>query len=169
MLSRHFPKQIDNGYRGHRLSLWLLFPVQSGRIAVGVNGTFNTRFVAMAANDIPLDSYGAGAAQNVVALFALALLVNLVVGFLGVIVMIRWRAMIPFLYLLMLLQSIAGRIILYAHPLARSGAQTVQIGSLFLLCILALGDRLHPVAAEQRRFAQMRPHRLGLLAGVDLP
>lgn len=138
MWNRLFPKQIDNAYRGHPLAIWILGLVLAGRIAMGLNGTFNTRFVAMSADGIPLDSYAAGAAATTIALFALLALTNLVAGFLGIAVLIRWRAMIPFLYLLMLFQSVANRIILYVHPIARSGAQGEQIGTLFVLGLMAL-------------------------------
>lgn len=138
MLSRIFPRQIDNSYRGHRLAIWILGLVLAGRLAVGINGTFNTRFVAMSADGIPLDSYGAAAADTVAALFALVAFLNLPLGLQGIAVLIRWRAMIPFMYLLLLFQSIASKIILYAHPLARSGVSTAQIGSAFLYGLLAL-------------------------------
>lgn len=138
MLSRIFPKTLDNAYRGHWLAIWIFGLVLAGRIAMGLNGTFNTRFVAMNADGIPLDSYAAGAAETTIALFALLALTNLVTGFLGLAVLIRWRAMIPFMYLLLLLHGIAGRIVLYVHPIIRSDVQTQQYGSLFLLGLLAL-------------------------------
>lgn len=138
MLNRLFPSQLDNNYRGHRLAIWILGLVLAGRLAVGINGTFNTRFVAMSADGIPLDSYGAAAADTVVALFALVAFLNLPLGLQGIAVLIRWRAMIPFMYLLLLLQSIAGKIVLYMHPIARSGVSTVQLGSVFLYGLLAL-------------------------------
>lgn len=46
--------------------------------------------------------------------------------------------MIPFTYLLLLLQSVAARIVLYLHPLTRTAGSTVQLGSLFLLGLLVL-------------------------------
>jgi len=65
-------------------------------------------------------------------------MLNLVLGFLGVAVLIRWRAMIPFTYLLLLFQSAASRLILYLHPIARSGASNMPVGSIFLLGLLVL-------------------------------
>jgi len=84
MLSSLFPRQIDNNYRGHWLAVWILGLVLAGRFAIGINGTVNTRFVAVSADGIPLDNYGAGAAETVIALFALTALLNLVLGFLGI-------------------------------------------------------------------------------------
>src|SRR5437762_5948267 len=138
MLSSLFPRQIDNNYRGHWLAVWILGLVLAGRFAIGINGTVNTRFVAVSADGIPLDNYGAGAAETVIALFALTALLNPVLGFLGIAVLIRWRAMIPFTYLLLLLQSNAGRIVLYLHPIERSSMSAMQIGSVFLLGLLTL-------------------------------
>ena len=138
MLDRIFPKQVDNNYRGHWLAPWILGLVLAGRFAVGINGSVNTRFVAISADAIPLDSYGASAAETVIALFALTAMMNLVLGFLGFAVLIRWRAMIPFTYLLMLFQSVAARLILYLHPIARSSASAMPAGSVFLLGLLGL-------------------------------
>src|SRR5689334_17722768 len=125
MLDRIFPRVVDNNYRGHWIAAWILGLVLAGRFAVGINGSINTRFVAISADAIPLDSYGAGAAETVIALFALTAMLNLVLGFFGVAVLIRWRAMIPFTYLLLLFQSAASRLILYLHPIARSAASNM--------------------------------------------
>jgi len=138
MLDRIFPRQVDNNFAGHWLSAWILALVLAGRFAVGLNGSINTRFVAISADGIPLDTFSAAAAETVIALFALTAMMNLVLGFMGVAVLIRWRAMIPFTYLLLLFQSAASRIVLYLHPIARSGASTVQIGTVFLLGLLGL-------------------------------
>jgi len=141
MLRRIFPKQFDNDYRGYRLAIWLLIPVVLAKLAMGTNSLVNTRLVAMSADGIPLDSYSAGAEQAVIALFALWGLSNLLIGLQGVLALVRYRAMIPFTYLLFLLQYAGSKTITIVHPIARSGATTygsVPLGQTFLLAVLAL-------------------------------
>ncbi len=141
MLKRIFPKQLDNDYRGYRLGLWILIPVVLAKLAMGANSLVNTRLVAMSADGIPLDGYSAGAAQTVIALFALWGLSNLLIGLQGVLVLVRYRAMAPFTYLLLLLQYAGSKTIAIVHPIARSGATTygsIPLGQAFILAVLAL-------------------------------
>ena len=117
--------------------------VTLAKLAMGANSVINTRFVATSADGIPLDSYNAGAAETVVALFALLGLSNLWAGLQSVVVLIRYRAMIPFMYLLFLILSFGNRALELVHPLDRSGATTfgssgLSIGYIFILAIMAI-------------------------------
>ena len=135
MFGRLFPRSFDNVYRGYWLGTWIFGLVVAGRLAMGVNGTFNTESVAVSADGIPLSTYPSAAAQTVVALFALTALLNLTLGVLGGLALIRYRAMIPLLFLLYLLQSIGTRILLLVHPLLRT---STTVGSTVVLGLLAL-------------------------------
>ncbi len=104
---RLFPRSFDNFYRGYWPGAWIFGLVVAGRLAMGVNGTFNTEFVAVSADGIPLSTYPSAAAQTVVALFALTALLNLTLGVLGGLALIRYRAMIPLLFLLYLCRASA--------------------------------------------------------------
>lgn len=135
MFDRLCPRSFDNVYRGYWLGAWIFGLVVAGRLAMGVNGTFNTESVAVSADGIPLSTYPSAAAQTVVALFALTALLNLTLGVLGGLALIRYRAMIPLLFLLYLLQSIGTRILLLVHPLLRT---STTVGSTVVLGLLAL-------------------------------
>ncbi len=137
MLARIFPKQIDNNFRGHWLAILLFVPVVLVKLTIGVNSIVYTRYIATSADGIPLDSFSAGGAQTVVALFALLGLFQLLLALQGVVVLIRYRAMIPFTYLLLVIQQFANKAILLVHPIARSGTPGSQIGSAVVLAILA--------------------------------
>ena len=138
MLGRLFPQSFDNAYRGYWAGAWIFGAVVAGRLAMGVNGTINTAFVAVSADGIPLSTYPSAAAQTVIALFALTALMNLTLAVLGVVALIRYRAMIPLLFLLYLAQSIGTRVVLLVHPLLRTGSSTASAGSAFVLTLLAL-------------------------------
>jgi hypothetical protein len=139
MLSRIFPRQIDNAFRGHRLGVWLFAPVVALKLVIGVNSILHTRDVAMGADGIPLDRLGAGA-DEVLSLFALLSLSNLMLALLGALATIRYRAMIPLLYLLFLLQQLGGKVLMAMHPVARAGAATLgglSIGTIVTYGLLA--------------------------------
>lgn len=138
MLNRIFPKEIDNAFRGHWLGLWLFVPILALRLVIGTNSIINTRTVAMSADGIPLDSYGTAGAEAVIALFALLGLYVLIFALLGVVALIRYRALIPFLYLVMLIQQLGTRVLSLIHPIATSGSSDSQIGSAVIYGILAM-------------------------------
>src|SRR5579862_4280134 len=112
ILNRIFPKQFDNVYSGHRLAIWLFGLVVLMELAMGANSIINTRTVAMSADGIPLDSYSAGGADAVIALFAIAGLFRVLLALQGVLVLIRYRAMIPFMYLLLLILHLGSKMLL---------------------------------------------------------
>ncbi|MDE2134692.1 MAG: hypothetical protein KGM97_06700 [Alphaproteobacteria bacterium] len=138
MFNRIFPKQFDNTYRGHWLAIWLFVPVVLMELAMGANSIINTRTVAMSADGIPLDRYGAGGADAVIALFAIAGLFRVLLALQGIVVLIRYRAMIPFMYLLLLIVQLGSKALVLVHPIVRSGVSTAQLGSAFILAILAM-------------------------------
>jgi hypothetical protein len=145
MIERIFPSRIDNAYRGLRAGLWVFGLVVLIRLAMGANTMINTRSIAEGADGIPLDSYGAAAAGAVVSMFALLGLSKLVIGLLGLIALIRYRAMIPLILLLMLAEHGAGRLLALARPIVRSESAApgfsinmALLGLLLLALLLSL-------------------------------
>ena len=70
MLERLTPRNLDDGFRGHRAALWLFVPIVSMRIAISLLHIFSADGGAQSISTMPLDSYPAGASQNVIAMFA---------------------------------------------------------------------------------------------------
>ena len=141
MLARLFPKQADNDYRGLRLGLWLLVPLLLIRGLQGFNSIWIARETAIGADGIPLDSYAPAAADTVVALFALLGLGLIVLASIGTVILLRYRALIPFAYLLLLVHSLGSRAIIMLHPILRAGAKMVggiSVGALVNYSLLAL-------------------------------
>ena len=114
MLNRLFPKQFDNNYRGHWLAILLYVAIVPGRFLMGVNVTglnpwISNLYVLKTVDGIPFDTFGAEAASVVIHLFTSWGLGVLVFGLLGILVLIRYRAMIPLMFLLLLIEQ-GGRI-----------------------------------------------------------
>ena len=121
MLNRLFPRQIDNRYEGYRAALWLLGLLVALKLVVSLNSIFNTASVAQGADGIPLDSFSPAAARTVLMLFALAALGQLVLALVAVAALIRWRALVPFLYLVSLLEQAVRRFIVQSYQVPRTG------------------------------------------------
>jgi hypothetical protein len=138
MLEKILPKQFDNAFRGHFLAVWLFGAAVLMELAMATNSLINTRTVATLADAIPLDRYVNGGADAVVAVFALAGLFRLLLALQGLLVLFRYRAMIPFMFLVLLVLHLGSKALLVLHPIARSGVSSAQLGSAFVYAIIAI-------------------------------
>ena len=133
------PPSIDNVYRGHPLALWLFGVVLLAKTGIALGTLFNGRTAAQSADGIPLDRFGAEAAQAVVALFAIWGLAQLVFSVLGVLALTRYRALIPFVFVLLLVEHLARKTILWVKPIARTGTPPGFYINLALVALMAVG------------------------------
>ena len=137
MLERFFPKHVDNIFPGHRAALWFLVALM---LIVSTRSILATESVAVGADGIPIASFGPVGARTTLMLFALDSVGTLTVGLLSVAILIRWRALVPFLYLLLLGGQIVRRLIIYSYSIPRAEG---SIGGLwlvaFILGLLGLG------------------------------
>ncbi len=136
MLERIFPKQFDNTYRGHLAAIWLLALVVLVKAIQGTQSIVNTRAVMTNADGLSLDSLSTANAETFMALFALLGLYLLVLPLQSLVVLIRYRAMIPFMYLMLLAIYGGGRLVYLLHPVTRADARPV--GFYVNLAILAV-------------------------------
>jgi len=133
------------------------------RITQSVLVIFNGYSTARGADGIPLDTYAPAAAQTVVALFALGALSRLIISLLCVLVLVRYRSAIPFMFVVLLLSYLAGQLILHFVPLVSTGtppAPFVNLVSFALMIIgLALSLRRRGNLRAQERPALYRRQR----------
>ena len=140
MLDRLFPRHVDNRFDGHRSALWLLGLLVALKLVVSFNSIFNTALVAQGADGIPLDSFGPAAARQVLVLFALLALGQLMLALIAVAALIRWRALVPFLYLVSLGEQIGRRLIVLTQPGPRPETTAVAYYMTWgVLGLLAIG------------------------------
>ena len=144
MLERLLPMSVDNVLRGHVAALWILGLVLFMRIAISLGSIFTGRNAAVGADGIPIDSYGPAGAQTVLALFALVGIARLMFGILGVIVMVRYRALVPLMFALLVVEQAGRYVALRLLPIQRTEAPGpwINIGlSVALVIGLALSLR----------------------------
>ena len=151
MIGRLFPQQLDNRFEGHRAALWLLGVYVALKLAMSANSIFNTASVAAGADGIPLDRFGPAAAQEVLTLFALVALGQLMLAILGVVALVRYRAIAPLLFVLLLGEAICRRLIVWSFAAERTaqgaGGWYINIG---LLALLAAGLALSMIPRSAR-------------------
>ncbi|MGE0031506.1 MAG: hypothetical protein AB7T20_10345 [Steroidobacteraceae bacterium] len=156
MFNRIFPRQADNAFQGHRAALWLLGLFIALKLAMSVNSILDTATVATSADGLPLDSYGPAAAQTVLMLFALTALGQLTITAFALTTLIRYRAMVPFIYLLLLGEQLARRFIVQDYAVARTeGIPAGRYVTFGLLALLTLGLVLSLVPARRRGDASL--------------
>ena len=139
MFDKLFPPRIDNTYRGYKVALWLFGLVVGVRITQSVLVIFNGYSTAMGADGIPLDTYTPAAAQAVVALFAQGALSRLVISLLCLLILVRYRSAIPFMFGLLLLNYLASQLIFQFVPLVRTGTPPGLIVNFIMFALMIIG------------------------------
>jgi len=140
MLERLLPRQFDNRFEGHRAGLWLLGLLLALKLVISVNSLLNTESVAAGADKFPLASYGADGANAVLMLFALHALAGLMLALIGVLALVRYRAMVPLVFVLLTAEQIMRRLIVQGYAIQRSEPTSAAvIVNMTLLGLLLLG------------------------------
>lgn len=140
VLSRLFPDHVDNQFDGYRASLWLLGLFVALKGVMSVNSILNTQSVAVGGDGIPLDSFGPAAASAVLMLFALMSLGQLMLALIALTALVRWRAMVPFIYFLLIGEHLGRRFIVQSYAVARTEGIPVGVYVNYaLLALLVLG------------------------------
>jgi hypothetical protein len=139
MLSQIFPQRFDNNYRGHKLALWLFVLVVVMKVAISLSSIFDTYNVVRSADGIPLETFTSGGAEAVISVTALLGLSHFLLASLGVLALIRYRAMIPLMYVMLLVEYFAKQWILLVHPIVRIGTSPRTYVNLVLIALLVAG------------------------------
>lgn len=132
-----FPKTVDNTYRGQWLALPFLALAALSKIAMSFNAIFLTRMVMEKADHIPLERYGAAAVPMVTYLFQAWAIGHGLLALLAVLAMIRYRAMIPLVTLLLLIEQLGRKALRLASPLPGVPHDWTSIGYLVTQGLLA--------------------------------
>ncbi|MFC2046086.1 hypothetical protein ACFLTC_01010, partial [Chloroflexota bacterium] len=111
MLEKMLPKQLDNEYKGSPISKWVFAFITIVTIVRSLIHMFAPDGGAQSIATIPLDSFTSNGAAAVILIFSLWGLSQLLLGCVYVVVLWRYQALIPFMYLLLIIEY-AMRIIL---------------------------------------------------------
>ncbi len=101
MLNHVFPQKADNDYQGKLIALWVFAAITIVTIARSLVHIIAPDGGAQSIATIPLETYTDAGARTVVLMFAYWGISQLLMGFVYLLVLIRYRAMIPLMYLLM--------------------------------------------------------------------
>jgi hypothetical protein len=156
VLKRILPERVDNRYRGHPLALWLFVLVALQKLGLSLAHMFKADGGAQSVSTIPLDSYPPGAAQNIIGLFARLGLEQMLLAALFVLVLVRYRAMIPLMYVLVVVHYLGSRGVGLMKPLVLAGTSGAQTPALVVAVISVIGLVLSLIG---RRYADIEESR----------
>ena len=121
MLSRLLPPVVNFTYTGSRVSLWLLGLVLFLKLAIALGAIFNGHYAASVADGIPIDSYTPQGTQAFLSVFASLGLSQLILSLLGVLLLLKYRPLVPIYLLVLLVEYLARKGVNAYMPIARSG------------------------------------------------
>jgi hypothetical protein len=139
MLNRILPKQLDNRYRGRRIALWLFVLLTVMNTGISLGTIFKADSAAQSADGIPLNTYGPAAVQAVIGVVALLGLARLLLCVIFVIALIRYRAMIPLMYVVVVFDWLAHKGIGMMKPIVRAGTSPSHYITWILLAVSVIG------------------------------
>jgi len=139
MFKRLLPQHLDITYHGYRVALWLFALIVLGKVGISLASIFNGYHAASSADGIPLDTFTPAGARAVVSLFALLGLSHLIICLLCILVLFRYRAVIPLMFALLLLEYLSRKLILQVMPIATIGTPPGFFVNLVLLALMTIG------------------------------
>lgn len=145
------PVRIDNCFRGHPLALWLFGGVTVLTLWRSQHHLFAADGGAQSIAQIPLDTYADAAAGAVIGVFALWGLSQLIVGLVYLLALVRYRALIPALCVLMIVEYALRFWVLWAKPIETLGTAP---GAVINLPMIALGVVMLGLSCWRRPDAQ---------------
>jgi len=142
ILGRLFPAQFDNVYRGSRIALWVFYALTALTLWRSQHHIFASDGGAQSIATIPLDTYTQGGAQSVITIFALWGLAQLAMALVMLLASIRYKSMVPLLWLFIFLEYAGRKLVGIYKPLetieTAPGASANNIFPIIALVMLVL-------------------------------
>lgn len=127
------PKTIDNNYKGRKIALYFFSLLTVVTIVRSLIHMFSPDGGAQSIATIPLDTYSAAAASTVILIFALWGLSQLLMGVVFAIVAIRYKSLIPLMYLFIITEYVFRIILGSLKPIVTTGVAPGEIANLILI------------------------------------
>ena len=146
------PAQIDNHYRGLKISQYAFFLITAVTLVRSLIHVFAPDGGAQSIATIPLDSYSAEAASTVILMFSLWGLSQLLMGIVYLGVSLKYRSLIPAMYVLVIFEYAMRIVIGQKKPILTTGTAPGSIGSWIMVpvCAVLLALSLIPAKSSKQ-------------------
>jgi len=144
------PKTVDNTYQGRKIAIWFFYVLTIVTIVRSLIHTFSADGGAQSIATIPLDTYSNEAARTVILIFSFWGLSQLIMGIFYAIVSLRYKSLIPLMYIFIFCEYSFRVILGHLKPIATTGTPPGEIGN-YILIPLSLLLFLFSIMKNDRR------------------
>ena len=150
--SQILPDVIDNQYRGLKISQYAFFVIMAVTLVRSLIHVFAPDGGAQSIATIPLDTYTAEAASAVILMFSLWGLSQLLMGIVYLGVSLKYRSLIPAMYVLVIFEYAMRIVIGQMKPILTTGTAPGSIGSWIMVpvCAVLLALSLIPAKSSKQ-------------------
>ena len=132
MLKKILPPIIDNNYGGNKIALWFFYLITAVTVVRSYIHIFKYDGGAQSKATIPLDTFTEGGAAVVILIFAYWGLSQLMFGIIQVIVALKYKSLIPLMYLMLFIEWTGRFGISFFKPIETTGQAPGGIGNMVL-------------------------------------
>ena len=142
-----FPKQLNNDYRGSLIAKWVFVLLTAVTLVRSLIHMFSPDGGAQSIATIPLDSFTSDGASAVILIFSLWGLSQFLIGIIYTVVLWRYQALIPFMYLLIIVEYTMRIVLGVLKPIVTVGTAPGAVGNFIIvpfaviMLFLSLRDR----------------------------
>ncbi|MFC1960526.1 hypothetical protein ACFLYO_07440 [Chloroflexota bacterium] len=129
MIERLFPRQLNNDYLGSPIAKWVFVVLTFVTIVRSLIHMFAPDGGAQSIATIPLDGFTPEGASAVILIFALWGLSQLLIGVIYGVVLWRYQAFIPFMYLLLIVEYVMRMVLGMMKPITTTGTAPGGVGN----------------------------------------
>jgi len=117
LIERLFPRSIDNKFPGRRPALWVFYALTAMTLWRSQHHIFAADGGAQSIATIPLDTFTESGSETVISVFALWGLAQLAMGFVMLLACLRYKALIPLLWVFIFFEYAGRYAVLFYKPI----------------------------------------------------
>lgn len=138
MLQKILPPVIDNNYKGNKIALWFFYLITAVTVIRSCIHIFKDDGGAQSIATIPLDTFTETGADVVIMIFAYWGLSQLMFGIIQVIVAVRYKSLIPLMFLMLVIEWSGRFVISLFKTIETTGQAPGGIGNQIfpILCLV---------------------------------
>jgi hypothetical protein len=138
MIKYLFPNNIDNDYKGNKAPLYLFFLVTAFTVVRSIIHLVSPDGGAQSIATIPLHAYSKDASDTIIHMFAEWGLSQLLLGLFYVVVLIKYKSLIPLMYLFLVIEYSSRLLLGFYKPFELEGHAPGGVGNYILVPLFIL-------------------------------
>ena len=138
MIKYLFPNSIDNDYKGNMAPMYLFYMVTTFTVVRSLIHIISPDGGAQSIATIPLHLYSKEASDTIIHMFAEWGLSQLLFGLFYIAVLIKYKSLIPLMYLFLVLEYSTRLLLSFYKPFALEGQAPGGIGNYVLVPLFIL-------------------------------